>query len=58
MGRDHTIVMEQGYSMKKPSEIIVELMVEGQEVIGVKVGGKVLKLLGNRSGNINSACTF
>lgn len=44
MGRDHPFVMEQGYSMKKPSEIIVELMVEGQEVIGVKVGGKVLNL--------------
>lgn len=30
--------MEQGYSMEKPSEIIVELMVEGKEVNGVKVG--------------------
>ena len=36
--------MEQGYSMKKPSEIIVELVVEGKEVNGVKVGGKVLNL--------------
>lgn len=33
--------MEQGYFMEKPSEIIVELMVEGKEVNGVKVGGKV-----------------
>ncbi|KAB2331708.1 PhzF family phenazine biosynthesis protein [Bacillus mesophilum] len=40
---DHPFVMEQGYSMKKPSEIIVELMVKGQEM-GVKVGGKVLNL--------------
>ncbi|SHH91239.1 hypothetical protein SAMN05421807_11912 [Virgibacillus chiguensis] len=36
--------MEQGYSMRNPSEIIVELIVEGLEVIGVKVGGKVLNL--------------
>ncbi|MBC5636279.1 PhzF family phenazine biosynthesis protein [Ornithinibacillus sp. BX22] len=41
---DHQFVMEQGYSMKKPSEIIVELIVEGLEVIEVKVGGKVLNL--------------
>jgi PhzF family phenazine biosynthesis protein len=44
MGVDHQFVMEQGYSMKKPSEIIVELKVEGQDVSGVKVGGKVLNL--------------
>jgi len=36
--------MEQGYLMNKPSEIIVKLMVEGQELLGVKVGGKVLNL--------------
>lgn len=41
---DHQFVMEQGYSMRNPSEIIVELIVEGLEVIGVKVGGKVLNL--------------
>ncbi|MFP3720975.1 PhzF family phenazine biosynthesis protein [Niallia circulans] len=44
MGCDYSYLMEQGYSMKKPSEIVVELMVEGKEVIGVKVGGKVLNL--------------
>ncbi|TCJ01864.1 PhzF family phenazine biosynthesis protein [Cytobacillus praedii] len=42
--QDHQFVMEQGYLMKRPSEIKVELRVEEQEVIGVKVGGKVLNL--------------
>lgn len=37
----HTII-EQGYSMGKPSEIIVSLMTENKEVIDVKVGGKAL----------------
>lgn len=44
MGSDHQFVMEQGYSMKKPSEITVELIVEGLVVTGVKVGGKVMNL--------------
>lgn len=44
MGCDYSYFMEQGYTMKKPSEIIVELVVEGKEVNGVKVGGKVLNL--------------
>ncbi|MEZ2715679.1 PhzF family phenazine biosynthesis protein [Niallia circulans] len=44
MGCDYSYLMEQGYSMKKPSEIKVELMVEGKEVIDVKVGGKVMNL--------------
>ena len=38
------IVIEQGYSMEKPSEIIVSLITEGKEVIEVKVGGKALNL--------------
>lgn len=38
------IIIEQGYSMEKPSEIIVALKTEGEEVIEVKVGGKALNL--------------
>lgn len=38
------IVFEQGYSMKKPSEILVSLNVEENEVLEVKVGGKSLNL--------------
>ncbi|MTI55629.1 PhzF family phenazine biosynthesis protein [Geosporobacter ferrireducens] len=38
------IIIEQGYSMKKPSEILVSLAVEGKEIKGVKVGGKALSL--------------
>ena len=38
------IVIEQGYSMGKPSEIIVALITEDKEVIEVKVGGKALNL--------------
>ena len=43
---DHTthIVFEQGYSMGKPSEIIVDLITKDTEVIEVKVGGKALNL--------------
>ncbi|ADK16135.1 putative isomerase YddE [Clostridium ljungdahlii DSM 13528] len=43
---DHTnrIVIEQGYSMGKPSEIIVSLVTKGKEIIEVKVGGKALNL--------------
>jgi len=43
---DHSchIVIEQGYSMGKPSEIIVALTTYGKEVIEVKVGGKALNL--------------
>lgn len=36
------IVFEQGYSMKKPSEIIVSLSVKNKEIFEVKVGGKAL----------------
>lgn len=38
------IVIEQGYSMGKPSEIIISLITEGKEVTEVKVGGKALNL--------------
>ncbi len=38
------IVMEQGYSMEKPSEIIISLAVQNKEVLGVLVGGKALNI--------------
>lgn len=38
------IIIEQGYSMGRPSEIIVSLMMENNEVIDVKVGGKALNI--------------
>lgn len=38
------IVFEQGYSMKKPSEIIVSLGIQDNEIVEVKVGGKALNL--------------
>lgn len=38
------IVFEQGYTMNMPSEIIVSLIIEGSEVLEVKVGGKALNL--------------
>ena len=38
------IVIEQGYSMKMPSEIIVSLTVHEKEVVKVKVGGKAMNL--------------
>ena len=38
------IVIKQGYSMKKPSEIFVSLKVEKAEILEVKVGGKALNL--------------
>jgi PhzF family phenazine biosynthesis protein len=43
---DHTshIVIEQGYSMEKPSEIVVSLTTEEKEIVQVKVGGKALNL--------------
>ena len=33
------LVFEQGYSMKKPSEILVQLRAKGEDIIEVKVGG-------------------
>lgn len=46
IGYDQTsrIVIEQGYSMRKPSEIIISLVTEGKEIIEIKVGGKALNL--------------
>jgi PhzF family phenazine biosynthesis protein len=38
------IVFEQGYSMKKPSEIFAALKVDGKEIIEVKVGGSAMNL--------------
>lgn len=38
------IVFEQGYTMKKPSEILVSLNTEENEIFEVKVGGKALNL--------------
>lgn len=38
------IVFEQGYTMKKPSEIIVSLKIHEKNIIEVKVGGKALNL--------------
>jgi PhzF family phenazine biosynthesis protein len=38
------IVIEQGYSMEKPSEIIVSLTTVEKEITHVKVGGKALNL--------------
>ena len=39
------IILEQGYSMKKPSEILVSLRTKGKEIIEVKVGGIAKKLV-------------
>jgi PhzF family phenazine biosynthesis protein len=36
------LVIEQGYSMNKPSEIIVELETNEKNIDGVKVGGKAI----------------
>ncbi|MBC2725091.1 PhzF family phenazine biosynthesis protein [Desulfosporosinus sp.] len=33
------LVFEQGYSMKRPSEILTSLDIQNKEIIGVKVGG-------------------
>ncbi len=38
------IVIEQGYSMEKPSEIIVSLAIQNKEVVEVLVGGKALNI--------------
>lgn len=38
------IVFEQGYSMKKPSEILVSLTVKENEILEVKVGGNAMNL--------------
>ena len=38
------ILFEQGYSMKKPSEIRVSLTVKQNEILEVKVGGNAMNL--------------
>ncbi|PJI08203.1 MULTISPECIES: PhzF family phenazine biosynthesis protein [Clostridium] len=38
------IIFEQGYSMKKPSEIIALLNIKNNKIVEVKVGGKALNL--------------
>ena len=38
----HTMKVEQGYSMDKPSEIFVGLEVNNQQIIKVSVGGKAI----------------
>jgi PhzF family phenazine biosynthesis protein len=38
------MVFEQGYVMKKPSEIVVSLLVKGKEILEVQVGGKASNL--------------
>ncbi|MDM5207663.1 PhzF family phenazine biosynthesis protein [Cytobacillus kochii] len=40
--KEINLSVEQGYSMKKPSEIVIELTTQGKEIIEVKVGGKAL----------------
>lgn len=38
------ISVEQGYSMKKPSEIVISLTTQNKEIMEVRVGGKALNL--------------
>lgn len=38
------IIIEQGYSMEKPSEIIVSLSIQNKEIVEVLVGGKALNI--------------
>lgn len=38
------MVFEQGYSMKKPSEILASLMIHNGEINEVKVGGIALNI--------------
>lgn len=33
------LVFEQGYSMKRPSEITAEIRIEGNDIVGIRVGG-------------------
>jgi len=43
-GQESNIVFEQGYSMKKPSEILVSLSVKEKEIKEVRVGGNAMNL--------------
>jgi PhzF family phenazine biosynthesis protein len=38
------MIIEQGYAMNKPSEILVSLAIEEKQITGVKVGGSALNL--------------
>jgi PhzF family phenazine biosynthesis protein len=38
------MIIEQGYTMNKPSEILVSLDIEGNKITGVKVGGSAQNL--------------
>lgn len=42
--KDISMIMEQGYSMNKPSEILVNLSVDNDEFLEVRVGGSALNL--------------
>lgn len=39
-----SMVFEQGYSMKKPSEILASIITNNREIIGIKVGGVALNI--------------
>jgi len=43
-GQAGHIVIEQGYTMNKPSEILVSLAIKGEEILRVRVGGKAMNL--------------
>ena len=43
-GQAEHIIIEQGYSMNRPSEILVSLTTQNDTVTSVRVGGKVLNL--------------
>ena len=43
-GQESNIVFEQGYSMKKPSEILVSLSVKENKIQEVRVGGSAMNL--------------
>ena len=44
-GQESNIVFEQGYSMKRPSEILVSLTVKENEIHEVRVGGNARNLI-------------
>ncbi|WP_124065485.1 PhzF family phenazine biosynthesis protein [Clostridium sp. E02] len=44
-GQESKLVFEQGYSMKKPSEILVSLLVKKNEIQEVRVGGNAMNLV-------------
>lgn len=48
-GQAGHIVIEQGYAMNKPSEILVTLETDDKDILKVMVGGKVLNLTERKS---------